>query len=115
MSQGKSFVAGLTGPVPVELLTHEIEDTVGPVWNIDRDLRSAQFTEGLSIQNEKERTFVLQAKPEHVSVCLTVIGTGSIKLKLRMTTVFQFIDLFFVFFALTSSQHLRFELQFDRY
>lgn len=43
-------------------LAHVAEHTVGPEWNIDRDLCPAQLSEGLCIQNQEESTFLLDTE-----------------------------------------------------
>lgn len=47
-------------------LAHLVKHTMGPVWDIDRDLCSAQLSEGLGIQNQEESTFVLNTEAEIV-------------------------------------------------
>lgn len=46
---------------------------MGPIWDIDRDLRSAQLREGLGIQNKQESTFLLETDTEEEDY---VIGRG---------------------------------------
>lgn len=46
----------------VGCLAHVVEHTVGPRWDINGDLSSAQLCEGLGIQNQEERTFILETK-----------------------------------------------------
>lgn len=43
-------------------LAHVVEHAVGPSWNINGDLCPAQLREGLGIQNQEERTFVLETR-----------------------------------------------------
>lgn len=47
-------------------LAHVVKHTMGPVWDIDRDLCSAQLSEGLGIQNQEEGTFLLNTEAEIV-------------------------------------------------
>lgn len=49
---------------------------MGPIWDIDRDLRSAQLREGLGIQNKQESTFLLETDTEEEDY---VIGRGKKK------------------------------------
>lgn len=39
---------------------------MGPEWDIDGDLCSAQLSEGLGIQNQEESTFLLHAQTEEI-------------------------------------------------
>lgn len=43
-------------------LAHAVEHAMGPSWNINGDLRPAQLREGLGIQHQEERTFVLDTR-----------------------------------------------------
>lgn len=47
-------------------LAHLVKHTMGPVWNIDRDLCSAQLCEGFGIQDEQESTFLLETEAEEI-------------------------------------------------
>lgn len=57
---------------PVAHLAHPVKHAVGPVWDIDRDLCSAQLSEGLGVQDEKESTFLLETETEEIK-CVTIM------------------------------------------
>lgn len=42
-----------------------------PTGDIDRDLRSAQFGEGLGIQNQEERAFLLHTETDTCTIFLS--------------------------------------------
>lgn len=58
-SSRKKVLLNTTELQVVAHLAHDVKHTVGPVGNVDRDLCSAQLSEGLCIQNQEEGTFLL--------------------------------------------------------
>lgn len=64
-SQIKWLVAGSISPNGGRL-AHVVKHTVGPEWDIDGDLCSAQLREGLGIQNQEESTFLLDTQTEEI-------------------------------------------------
>lgn len=61
--QSQQFTAELQ---TVAHLAHLVKHTMGPVWNIDRYLCSAQLSEGFGIQDEQESTFLLETEAEEI-------------------------------------------------
>lgn len=61
----KWLVAGSISPNGGRL-AHVVKHTVGPEWDIDGDLCSAQLREGLGIQNQEESTFLLDTQTEEI-------------------------------------------------
>lgn len=47
-------------------LAHLVKHTMGPIWDVDWDLRSAQLSESLGIQNKKESAFFLETETEEI-------------------------------------------------
>lgn len=45
-------------------LAHLVKHAVGPGWDVDGDLGSAQLGEGLGIENKEESTFLLDKEAE---------------------------------------------------
>lgn len=70
-------------------LAHVVEHAVGPSWNINRDLRSAQLCEGLGIQNQEERTFVLETKK--LRVCAIKLKSCDCQIIKRKRKSFAFL------------------------
>ena len=52
-------------------LAHLVKHSMGPIWDIDRDLSSAQLSEGLGIKHKEESTFFLKTYREQIK-CVTL-------------------------------------------
>lgn len=57
---------------------------MGPIWDIYRDLRSAQLREGLGIQNKQESTFLLETDTEEEDY---VIGRGEKRSQISLLAI----------------------------
>ena len=59
MAQFRQFAPELQ---TVSYLAHLVKHAMGPVWDIDGDLSSAQLGEGLGIKDEEESAFLLETE-----------------------------------------------------
>lgn len=66
-------------------LARVAKDAVRPTGDVDRDLRSAQFGEGLGIQDQEERAFLLHAETDTCTICFSC-GLFSVSIKKELTS-----------------------------